>query len=60
VITYQATNENNEFTKIIVEHELELRKKRVQQFLSLLQLETPDSILNTFFAFAKIRNGEHL
>ena len=60
VITYQATNENNPLTKIIVEHELQLRKERVQQFLSLLQLETPDPVLNTAFAFAKIRATESI
>jgi len=60
VMTYQATNKENELSKIIVDHELQLRQERVQQFLSLLQLETPDTILNTAFAFAKIRATESI
>ena len=60
VITYQATNQNTPLQKIDAEHELAARKGRVEQFLSMLQLETPDSILNTAFAFAKIRATESI
>jgi hypothetical protein len=59
-IIYQAANANNPFIKANVEEELTARKGRVNQFLSLLQLETPDEILNTAFAFAKIRATESI
>ncbi|HEY1167277.1 MAG TPA: hypothetical protein VGE90_19020 [Chitinophaga sp.] len=36
------------------------RKDRVAGILSLLQLETPDTLLNTAFAFAKIRATESI
>ncbi|HZS06294.1 MAG TPA: hypothetical protein VFD58_15740 [Blastocatellia bacterium] len=41
-----------------VEAEEKARKDLVAGFLSKLQLETPDTILNTAFAFAKIRTTE--
>jgi hypothetical protein len=59
-IVYQAVNSNNPFIKANVEEELAGRKNRVNQFLSLMQLETPDEILNTAFAFAKIRATESI
>ena len=59
-VVYQAVNANNIFIKPIVEAELTARNNRIQQFLSLLQLETPDTILNTAFAFAKIRAAESI
>ena len=59
-IVYQAVNSNNPFVKANVDDELFARKKRVNEFLSLLQLETPDPILNTAFAFAKIRATESI
>ncbi|HEV8286502.1 MAG TPA: hypothetical protein VGQ09_19470 [Chitinophagaceae bacterium] len=59
-IVYQATNANNTFIDANINEELKARKDRVQQFLSFLQLETPDTILNTAFAFAKIRATESI
>src|ERR1700730_66033 len=59
-LTYQATNANNPLMKADLVDELKKRQGRVQQFLSLLQLETPDTILNTAFAFAKIRATESI
>lgn len=59
-ITYQAVNSNNPFIKADMGAEQKAREERVQQFLSLLQLETPDKILNTTFAFAKIRATESI
>jgi hypothetical protein len=59
-IIYQAVNSNNPFIKANLEEELAGRKNRVNQFLSLMQLETPDKILNTAFAFAKIRATESI
>ncbi len=60
VIVYQATDANNPLVQINANAELKARQDRVQQFLSLLQLETPDPILNTAFAFAKIRATESI
>ena len=40
--------------------EEESREGRVGSFLSKLQLETPDPVLNTAFAFAKIRGAESI
>lgn len=57
---YQAVNANNAFVKPAVAVELNARANRIEQFLSLLQLETPDNILNTAFAFAKIRATESI
>ncbi|MFT3827183.1 MAG: hypothetical protein QM731_24870 [Chitinophagaceae bacterium] len=59
-LTYQAVNSNSPFVKADVNAELADRAKRVDQFLSLLQLQTPDTILNTAFAFAKIRATESI
>jgi hypothetical protein len=43
-----------------VEAEERARKDRVASFLSKLQLETPDRVLNAAFAFAKIRAHESI
>jgi hypothetical protein len=40
--------------------EEQARRDRVDEFLSKLQLETPDPVLNTAFAFAKIRATESI
>src|SRR5271165_432354 len=42
------------------EQEEEARRERVDEFLSKLQLGTPDPVLNTAFAFAKIRATESI
>ncbi|MBV9986729.1 MAG: hypothetical protein JO301_03565, partial [Chitinophagaceae bacterium] len=59
-IVYQAADSNNPLTTIDPAAALKQRQDRVQQFLSLLRLETPDPILNTAFAFAKIRATESI
>ena len=59
-IVYQAVNANNPFVKPDIAAALNARVNRVQQFMSLLRLETPDTILNTAFAFAKIRAAESI
>jgi len=43
-----------------VEAEDKARRDRVEGFLSKLRLETPDPVLNTEFAFAKIRTTESI
>lgn len=40
--------------------EEKLRRARVDEFLDKLKLETPDPVLNTAFAFAKIRAAESI
>ena len=42
------------------EREESARRARVDEFLSHLRLETPDPVLNTAFAFAKIRTTESI
>ncbi|MEO8413773.1 MAG: hypothetical protein ABI472_08945 [Ginsengibacter sp.] len=59
-ITYQAVNKTSDIIKANVEAEENARKNRVTQIQSLLQLETPDTLLNTMFAFAKIRATESI
>jgi hypothetical protein len=58
--SYQAVDANNPFLHARVDQELLARQQRVRQFLDLLRLETPDTILNTTFAFAKIRATESI
>ena len=43
-----------------VEAEEKARRDRIESFLSKLRLETPDAVLNTEFAFAKIRTTESI
>jgi hypothetical protein len=45
---------------IDVKAEEKARRDRVESFLSKLRLETPDPVLNTEFAFAKIRTTESI
>jgi hypothetical protein len=59
-ILYQATDRNNPQSTINVATELNNRQQRLGGILSLMQLETPDTILNTAFAFAKIRATESI
>jgi hypothetical protein len=59
-ITYQATRKGEPPVAVVVNHEEQLRRERVNQILSKLILETPDTILNTMFAFAKIRGTESI
>jgi len=59
-LSYQAVNAANPFLPANIDEELQGRKRRVEEFLSLLQLQTPDTILNTAFSFAKIRATESI
>jgi hypothetical protein len=59
-ITYQAARGDEQAIIADVNTELQKRRNRVEQILSKLQLETPDPILNTMFAFAKIRATESI
>jgi hypothetical protein len=59
-ITFQATRGNEQALLADVNREEQARKDRIQGILSKLQLETPDPVLNTMFAFAKIRGTESI
>lgn len=59
-ILYQAINKNNSLATVDVNAELNTRQLRLNGILSLMQLETPDPILNTAFAFAKMRATESI
>lgn len=43
-----------------IEHELNARKTLIEELLNKLVLDTPDSVINTMFAFAKIRGAESI
>lgn len=46
--------------KVDIDQELKARQDLITDFWSNLILETPDSVLNTMFAFAKIRGAESI
>ncbi|HTH31133.1 MAG TPA: hypothetical protein VL946_07265 [Lacibacter sp.] len=59
-ITYQATRGSEPMIKALVNDEETARQNRVKQMTTKLILETPDKVLNTMFAFAKIRSTESI
>jgi hypothetical protein len=59
-IIYQAARADEDQVKINAGEEENGRRTRVREILSLLQLETPEPILNTAFEFAKIRATESI
>jgi len=59
-ICYFATDSPEKPLQIDPLAEEKQRARRIDKILSPLQLETPDSILNTAFAFAKIRATESI
>lgn len=59
-LAYQASNANNPLVAANIEAEQTARMQRINNILAKLQLETPDTILNTAFAFAKIRATESI
>jgi hypothetical protein len=59
-LLYQAMDKNNPLATVDVSTELSNRQQRLGEILSLMQLETPDPILNTAFAYAKIRATESI
>jgi hypothetical protein len=60
VISYEATKGSAQPLTIHVDEEEQMRRNRVNQIISQLVLETPDRLLNTAFAFAKIRATESI
>ncbi len=59
-VAYLATDQPSVPLAINVNAEEQARRSRVAEIQAPLQLETPDSILNTAFAFAKIRATESI
>ncbi len=59
-ISYQARKGKEELIQAEMGKELSARRNRITEILSLLQLETPDPILNTAFDFAKLRGTESI
>ncbi|OCX53167.1 hypothetical protein BEL04_02315 [Mucilaginibacter sp. PPCGB 2223] len=59
-ICYLATDHPAQLMTIDINAEEKARANRVAEILSPLQLQTPDSVLNTEFAFAKIRATESI
>jgi hypothetical protein len=59
-VYYLATDFPNRAIKIDADAEEKARENRINTILSPLQLKTPDTLLNTAFAFAKIRGTESI
>ena len=59
-ISYLATDHPSTLSSINIDAEEKARQNRVTEIQAPLQLVTPDSILNTAFAFAKIRATESI
>lgn len=59
-LTYEAASDLQHTDNISVNAEEEKRTQRVAQIESYLQLITPDTVLNTAFAFAKLRATESI
>jgi hypothetical protein len=59
-VTYQATHGSEPALQADVNREEDNRERRIDHILSLLQLQTPDPVLNTMFTFAKIRATESI
>lgn len=58
--TFSGYKANQPATSIDVEIELKKREAFIEQLWDNLVLETPDSIINSMFAFAKIRASESI
>jgi len=59
-IIFSARRETDTDLPIDPDAELKVRTALVDSYLSKLQLDTPDKVLNTMFAFAKIRTTESI
>jgi hypothetical protein len=59
-VVMEAHKEGEVLQELDIVAEEKSRIDRVAGFFDLLQLETPDRVLNTAFAFAKIRAGESI
>lgn len=59
-VFYFASKSNELIPEVDVESEKTKRLKLVQELSNKLVLETPDTVLNTEFAFAKLRSAESI
>ncbi len=59
-ISYQAVRGDEPIIVPDIFLEEKARKDRVKDIISLLRLETPETVLNTMFDFAKIRSTESI
>jgi hypothetical protein len=59
-VSYSGTSKNNHVLPIQVEDERVKRLNFIHELWSKLVLETPDTVLNREFAFAKIRGAESI
>lgn len=59
-VAYQAMKNGSKEKQIDVAAEEKARRNRVHALNSLLQLQTPDTLLNTAFSFAKLRATESI
>lgn len=59
-VVYQAVKNGGSLVKINLNDEVNRRINRIRVIKAPLQLITPDPVLNTAFAFAKLRVGESI
>lgn len=59
-IVYTGRKQGEQLPSLDVRREMETRKAFIKQVTENLVLETPDSIVNTMFSFAKIRGSESI
>ncbi len=59
-VVYQAVRNGEPLVRINFNDELNNRINRVKTIQAPLQLVTPDAVINTAFAFAKLRAGESI
>ncbi len=59
-MVFSARHDSEPDAAIDADAELKARAALVDSYLSKLQLDTPDKVLNTMFAFAKIRTTESI
>jgi len=59
-LAFSARQAQEQPLRVETDLEEQARRERVEGFLSKLQLDTPDPVLNTAFAFAKIRTAESI
>ncbi|MEZ5103493.1 MAG: hypothetical protein R2757_03275 [Draconibacterium sp.] len=57
---FKAYNNNQKIATIDFEKELDARRALISELWSNLVLDSPDPIINTMFAFAKIRGSESI
>jgi hypothetical protein len=57
---YMAQRGDEKLLPVDIIKEEEGRKQRINHILSFLKLETPDTVLNTMFDFAKLRGTESI